>query len=189
MHAPCILSADHLGDFSGVCGKPYILEADDLLEACCGKAMNPKKLWTLYFFPIHDPKGSRRTLIGVCPLCCKNFPFASRFCTGDRVAGGSRSKNLLEEAVKQMLNQPRGSFPEISLYRSISAVFGPYLCNPLSLKLWSLKQLMEMHAVILEVVWGGGVVLNQGEDKTNSQIFSEPHCALHCVYSPTKIFM
>ena len=30
-------------------GKPFILEADDFLGACCRKAMTPKKLWTLLF--------------------------------------------------------------------------------------------------------------------------------------------
>ena len=31
------------------CGKPYILEADNLLGACYRKAMTRKKLWTLLF--------------------------------------------------------------------------------------------------------------------------------------------
>ena len=42
----------------------------------------------------------------VCaPLCCKNLCCASRFCTGGRGAGGSRSQNLLEGQRKQMLVQ------------------------------------------------------------------------------------
>ena len=49
MHAPCILSADDLGDFSGVCGKPSILEADDFLGACCRKALTPQQPWTILF--------------------------------------------------------------------------------------------------------------------------------------------
>ena len=72
----------------------------------------------------------------VCaPLCCKNLCCASRFCTGGGGAGGSRSKNLLEGAMKanarpghnlmlphpgpenqdsqHMLDQPRGSFPDL----------------------------------------------------------------------------
>ena len=36
-------------------------------------------------------------------LCCKKFCFASRFCTGGRGAGGSRSKLWLEGAMEQML--------------------------------------------------------------------------------------
>ena len=32
------------------CGKPFIVEADDLLGACYRKAMTPKKLWTLLSF-------------------------------------------------------------------------------------------------------------------------------------------
>ena len=36
-------------------------------------------------------------------LCCKTMCCASRFCSGGRGAGASRSKNLLEGAVKQML--------------------------------------------------------------------------------------
>ena len=48
---PYILSADDLGDFFGVCRKPYILEADDFLKACDRKAVTPKKLWTLTFSP------------------------------------------------------------------------------------------------------------------------------------------
>ena len=50
MHAPYILSADDLDDLSGILllyWKPSILAADDFLEACCRKAMTPKKLWTL----------------------------------------------------------------------------------------------------------------------------------------------
>ena len=39
------------------------------------------------------------------PLCCKNLCCASRFRTGGRGAGGSRSKNLLEGAMKRMLVQ------------------------------------------------------------------------------------
>ena len=34
------------------------------------------------------------------PLCCKNLCCASRFCTGGGGAGDSRSKNLLEGAMK-----------------------------------------------------------------------------------------
>ena len=36
------------------------------------------------------------------PLCCKNMCCASRFCMGGRGAAGSRSKNLLEGAMKQI---------------------------------------------------------------------------------------
>ena len=44
MHAPYILSADDLDDFSGILrGKPCILAADDLLGACYRKAMTPQK--------------------------------------------------------------------------------------------------------------------------------------------------
>ena len=49
MHAPYILSADDLDDFSGILWEPSILAADDLLGACYRKAMTPKKLWTLLF--------------------------------------------------------------------------------------------------------------------------------------------
>ena len=38
-------------------------------------------------------------------LCCKNLCCASRFCTGGRGAGGSKSKNLLEGGMKEMLAQ------------------------------------------------------------------------------------
>ena len=46
MHAPYILSADDLDDFSGLYRKPSILAADDFLGACYRKAMTPQKLWT-----------------------------------------------------------------------------------------------------------------------------------------------
>ena len=46
MHAPYILSADDLGDFTG---NPTFLEADDFLGAYYRKAMTLKKLWTLLF--------------------------------------------------------------------------------------------------------------------------------------------
>ena len=49
MHAPYILSADDLDDFSGIYRKPSILAADDFLGACYRKAMTSKKLWTLLF--------------------------------------------------------------------------------------------------------------------------------------------
>ena len=51
MHAPYILSADDLDDFSWIYRKPSILAADDFLGACYSyrKAMTPKKLWTLLF--------------------------------------------------------------------------------------------------------------------------------------------
>ena len=49
MHAPYILSADDLDDFSGIYRKPSILAADDVLGACYRKAMTLKKLWTLLF--------------------------------------------------------------------------------------------------------------------------------------------
>ena len=49
MHAPYILSADDLDDFSGIYRKPFILAADDFLGACYRKAMTHKKLWTLLF--------------------------------------------------------------------------------------------------------------------------------------------
>ena len=51
VRAPYILSADDLGDFLELCGKPSMLEADDFLGACYRKAMTPKKLWTLLFSP------------------------------------------------------------------------------------------------------------------------------------------
>ena len=46
MRAPCILSADDLGDLSG----SYILEAADFFGAYYGKAMTPKR-YGLYFLP------------------------------------------------------------------------------------------------------------------------------------------
>ena len=49
MHAPYILSADDLGQFSGIYRKLSILAADDFLGACYRKAMTPQKLWTLLF--------------------------------------------------------------------------------------------------------------------------------------------
>ena len=50
MHAPYILSADDLDDYSGVFEwKPSILAADDLLGACYRKAVTPRKPWTLLF--------------------------------------------------------------------------------------------------------------------------------------------
>ena len=49
---------------------------------------------------------AKNARISVCaPLCCKKKCCASGFCTGGRGAGGSRSKNLLEGAMKQMLVQ------------------------------------------------------------------------------------
>ena len=42
--------------------------------------------------------------LGVCPpLYCKNMCCASRLCRGGKGAGGSRSKNLLEGAMKHNL--------------------------------------------------------------------------------------
>ena len=49
MHAPYILSADDLGDFSGNLWEPSILEADNFLGARYRKAMTPKTLCTLLF--------------------------------------------------------------------------------------------------------------------------------------------
>ena len=50
MHAPYVLSADDLDDFSGIYRKPSILAADDFLGACYREAMTPpQKLWTLLF--------------------------------------------------------------------------------------------------------------------------------------------
>ena len=59
MHAPYILSADDLDDFSGIYRKPSILAADDFLGACYRKAMTPKKLWTLLFLQL-EPAENRR---------------------------------------------------------------------------------------------------------------------------------
>ena len=56
MHAPYILSADDLADFSGIYRKPSILAADDFLGACCRKAMTPQKLWILLFLQTNARK-------------------------------------------------------------------------------------------------------------------------------------
>ena len=51
MHAPYMLSAGDLDDFSGMCGKPSILEADDLFGVCYRKVMTPPlKSYGLYTF-------------------------------------------------------------------------------------------------------------------------------------------
>ena len=42
MHAPYVLYAEDLGDFSGVFRKPSILEADDFVGAYHRQAMTPK---------------------------------------------------------------------------------------------------------------------------------------------------
>ena len=46
-------------------------------------------------FALLSRKGIARYSVSA-PLCCKNMCCASRFCTGGREAGGSRSENLLE---------------------------------------------------------------------------------------------
>ena len=60
MHAPYVLSADDLDDFSGIYRKPSILAADDFLGACYRKAMTPKKLWTLLFLQVRFFFGGAR---------------------------------------------------------------------------------------------------------------------------------
>ena len=45
------------------------------------------------------------------PLCCKNLCCPSHFCAGGRGAGGSRSKNLLQGAIMQMLVQGHSETP------------------------------------------------------------------------------
>ena len=51
-----MLSADDLGDFSGISLEAlhFFLEADDFLGACCREAMTPKKLWTLLLPHLED---------------------------------------------------------------------------------------------------------------------------------------
>ena len=61
MHAPYICQPKIWAISLEFCRKPFILEADNFLGACCRKAMTPKKLWTLPF-PQHQRKISDMSL-------------------------------------------------------------------------------------------------------------------------------